>query len=156
MTITFLTFDHTNSSSPACTILLWWSAIAAVHSICCTLEIFVGFWPHFLRSLCRRHVCEGQKTNSCIVVHVCVCVWIISRSISIPLALDVDRCLQEAASEPHGILDHVGQIYGLMLPLTTRRPTLVTLVRPTGAICHAMLKASTLLAHLHSRAIDCI
>lgn len=77
-------------------------------------------------------------------------------SISIPLALDVDRCLQEAASEPHGILDHVGQIYGLMLPLTTRRPTLVTLVRPTGAICHAMLKASTLLAHLHSRVIDYI
>lgn len=93
-----------------------------------------------------------QETHLC----TCVCVWILSRSISIPLALDVDRCLQEAASEPHGILDHVGQIYGLMLPLTTRRPTLVTLVRPTGAICHAMLKASTLLAHLHSRVIDCI
>lgn len=130
---------------------------------CCSLHLLHvrdlrGILTPFPSFPLQETLLRGAKTNSCIVVHVCVCVrvWIISHSISIPLALDVDRCLQEAASEPHGILDHVGQIYGLMLPLTTRRPTLVTLVRPTGAIYHAMLKASTLLAHLHSWAIDCI
>lgn len=75
-------------------------------------------------------VFEGSADNLVSVIEwkhrVCVCVWIISRSISIPLAPDIDRCLQGAASQPHGTLDHVGQIYGLMLPLTTRHPTPIT------------------------------
>lgn len=35
-------------------------------------------------------------------------VWVVSRSISIPLAPDIDRCPQEAASRPRGTLDGVG------------------------------------------------
>lgn len=132
VTVTFLTFDHMNSSFTVYSILLWWSVIAAVHSICCTLEILVRFWPHFLGSRCRRCVCEGQQNripglvfewsadnfisamewkHHCAHVCACECVWIVSRSISIDLAPDIDRCLQEAASQPHGTLDHVGQIY---------------------------------------------
>ena len=112
---------------------------------CCSFHLLhvrdecVTFWPHFFGCLCRRRLSEGQKeTNSrfsiwmicrldlvlvtCVCVCVCVCVGIIS----VRLASGTDRCVQGAASQPHGTLEHVGQIYGLMLPLTTRHRPAVT------------------------------
>lgn len=139
VTTAFLTLIMSTSSILADSVLLWWSAIAAVHAICCTREILTPFHSLPLQEACSP---VAEKTNSWFSfwsglqtvlpqrlngsIIVCICmranVWIISRSISIRLAPDIDRCLQEASSGPHGTLDHVGQIYGLMLPLTTTHP----------------------------------
>lgn len=80
-------------------------------------KFLVSFWSGLQTVL-------SQRLSGSIIVCICVRanVWIISPSISICLAPDIDRCLQEASSGPHGTLDHVGQIYGLMLLLTTRHP----------------------------------